>query len=303
MRIEFFKYHLFVLCFLLSAESNNAQGTVTERNTEVSMRMIGHEVLLSLGDSTTRVMPIEKVDGRYKISFASQIQFNPDDLVATIDQVVKEIKMAKIYLVEVEHVSSGEVVYAYRMGATLNLDDVACRSRDVLREHYCIWITILEADEAMWPLVSSQLGPTDNLNAEAGGEYYSKIALLMIALSILVACSLFFWNKGYRFKTDSGAIMIGEYLFDRRNMELCLQDEKTELTSKESDLLFLLHSYANATLEREVMLKVVWGDEGDYVGRTLDVFISKLRKKLEADPSVRIANIRGVGYKLILNND
>jgi len=44
----------------------------------------------------------------------------------------------------------------------------------------------------------------------------------------------------------------------------------------------------------------VWGDQGDYVGRTLDVFISKLRKKLEADTNVRIVNIRGVGYKLVL---
>jgi DNA-binding response OmpR family regulator len=63
----------------------------------------------------------------------------------------------------------------------------------------------------------------------------------------------------------------------------------------------LLHSSANSTLERECILRAVWGDEGDYVGRTLDVFISKLRKKLDADSSLKIVNVRGVGYKLILN--
>jgi DNA-binding response OmpR family regulator len=74
------------------------------------------------------------------------------------------------------------------------------------------------------------------------------------------------------------------------------------LTSKEADLLILLHNSVNTGIEREVILNEVWGDEGDYVGRTLDVFISKLRKKLEGDSSVKIVNIRGVGYKLVLNN-
>jgi len=60
--------------------------------------------------------------------------------------------------------------------------------------------------------------------------------------------------------------------------------------------------YGNAPVEREVMLKEVCGGVGDYVGRTIDVFISKLRKKFEVDPSVRIANIRGEGYKLILDD-
>ena len=71
-------------------------------------------------------------------------------------------------------------------------------------------------------------------------------------------------------------------------MELSLQDEKTELTSKEADLLFLLHTDANATVKSAVMLKVVWIDERDYVRRTLDVFVSKLRKKHGADTSVKI---------------
>ena len=78
---------------------------------------------------------------------------------------------------------------------------------------------------------------------------------------------------------------------------------KDELTSKEADLLALLHASVNTTVERYVLLKNVWGDEGAYVGRTLDVFISKLRKKLEADPSIRIVNVRGIGYKLILGGE
>ena len=54
-------------------------------------------------------------------------------------------------------------------------------------------------------------------------------------------------------------------------------------------------------MERDVILNMVWGDEGDYIGRTVDVFISKLRKKLEFDSKVKIVNVRGVGYKLVMD--
>jgi DNA-binding response OmpR family regulator len=84
-------------------------------------------------------------------------------------------------------------------------------------------------------------------------------------------------------------------------MVLFLKAKTIELSSKESELLLLLFSHKNKTLEREFLLHVIWGDEGDYVGRTLDVFISKLRKKLEADPSLKIVNIRGVGYRFVVS--
>jgi DNA-binding response OmpR family regulator len=78
-------------------------------------------------------------------------------------------------------------------------------------------------------------------------------------------------------------------------------DQKIELTNKEADLLLLLHKTVNEAVTREVILNMVWGDEGDYVGRTLDVFISKLRKKLATNPSAKIITIRGVGYKLVID--
>ena len=110
------------------------------------------------------------------------------------------------------------------------------------------------------------------------------------------------WRKKHNLKNDPNMISIGEYLFDTRNMNLSFADKKVELTSKEADLLLLLHKEANTTVEREKILRMVWGDEGDYVGRTLDVFISKLRRKLEADSNIKIVNTRGVGYKLVMNN-
>ena len=111
----------------------------------------------------------------------------------------------------------------------------------------------------------------------------------------------YFWKRRSRSVDNSTTIKIGKYRFDQRNMKLLIKKESIDLTSKEADLLTLLHSSLDVTLERELILKVVWGDEGDYVGRTLDVFISKLRKKFAEDPTVKIMNVRGVGYKLMLD--
>ena len=84
-------------------------------------------------------------------------------------------------------------------------------------------------------------------------------------------------------------------------MILSLKAQKIELSAKEADLLLLFVQNENETLERAFMLNQIWGDEGDYVGRTLDVFISKLRKKIAADPSLKIVNVRGVGYRFVIS--
>jgi DNA-binding response OmpR family regulator len=99
--------------------------------------------------------------------------------------------------------------------------------------------------------------------------------------------------------TDPNIISLDKFNFNKRESEIVLEEQRIELTSKEADLLLLLLEAVNTSVERETMLNLVWGDEGDYVGRTLDVFISKLRKKLEADPSIKIVNARSVGYKLM----
>jgi DNA-binding response OmpR family regulator len=148
---------------------------------------------------------------------------------------------------------------------------------------------------------------------KSGGNYWIIMALI-VALLGLIGILFFIREKsgsksGSKSKSKSGSgsenddpnvISIGKYEFDKINMELSYVDSKVELTGKEADLLLLLYRLKNETIEREQILKEVWGDEGDYVGRTLDVFISKLRKKLEADENVKIVNIRGVGYKLMV---
>lgn len=94
---------------------------------------------------------------------------------------------------------------------------------------------------------------------------------------------------------------IGSFVFDYPNQTLAHPAETRTLTSREAELLRLLCLQKNQVLKREVALKQVWGDDNYFNGRSMDVFITKLRKYLKLDDRVEIANVHGSGYKLIVN--
>jgi DNA-binding response OmpR family regulator len=265
-----------------------------EKHILVSMRMIGHKILLSSGDSLSPVLPITKDAGRYKIQFDSDFQFNPEGLVATIDSVIKKTNIANNYMVEVEKCETGEVIYSYEIGGSAKADIIPCRTRMPAKACYYVAVTILDAAAPDW-LSESALG--QRLGS-------TSIIALIIAALILIGLVMYVGAEKVKSQTDPinlNLIPLGEYQFDAKNSELLVEDQRVALSSKESDLLLLLYNAANTTVERKIILKNVWGDEGDYIGRTLDVFISKLRKKLEHDTSLKIVNVRGVGYKLVMN--
>ena len=100
-------------------------------------------------------------------------------------------------------------------------------------------------------------------------------------------------------KTAATRFTIGSYEFETES-QLLIHGEKTvKLTNRESILLEFLVKNKGKTIERALILNTVWGNEDFFSGRSMDVFITKLRKKLNLDPSVEIINSRGRGYKLI----
>lgn len=96
---------------------------------------------------------------------------------------------------------------------------------------------------------------------------------------------------------------LGEFSFDTQKQILTHGDEKIKLTTKENELLSLLAANANNILERNYALKTIWIDDNYFNARSMDVYITKLRKHLRADPSVGIINIHGKGYKLIVPSE
>lgn len=302
MVLRHFKIILFTFVTLVGFAANGlAQRTAEEGPILVSLRMIGHQILLQAGDSTSRILPIEKEAQRYKLQFSSDFHFDPDHLVSLVDSVVEKSQIAESYQVEVESCLSEQVVYSYEIENSQKLDLVACKGRIQPKGCYILFFTILDPDTQESTQSNLSLKPSESDLSVQKGMDSSEMVIGTLAVLLLVGVSVYFMKKSVTTGGNPNLITLGKYLFDTRNMELRHKDEVVELSSKESDLLLLLYTSANSTLARELILKAVWGDEGDYVGRTLDVFISKLRKKLVADSSLKIVNVRGVGYKLILN--
>jgi two-component system OmpR family response regulator len=97
---------------------------------------------------------------------------------------------------------------------------------------------------------------------------------------------------------DKSKIAIGKYLFDFANYELKFEEKKRKLTKREAELLKLFCEHRGQLLERELIANMIWGDDSYFVGRSMDVFITKLRKYLSDDPALSIINVHGVGFRL-----
>lgn len=106
-------------------------------------------------------------------------------------------------------------------------------------------------------------------------------------------------TSGTAVSIQQGPFTIGSFIFDPLKQILIHKGKPTKLTTKESELLDLLYQHRNEILERNFALKSIWIDDNYFNARSMDVYISRLRKYLGKDPSLKILNIHGKGYKLI----
>ncbi|MBO7069561.1 MAG: response regulator transcription factor [Bacteroidaceae bacterium] len=95
---------------------------------------------------------------------------------------------------------------------------------------------------------------------------------------------------------------LGKFMFDTQRQILSIGDKQTKLTTKECELLTMLCAHSNDVLERELALKTIWIDDNYFNARSMDVYITKLRKHLKDDPTIEINNVHGKGYRLIVPN-
>ena len=101
---------------------------------------------------------------------------------------------------------------------------------------------------------------------------------------------------------ESSVYKIGKFTFDTQKQILSLGEKQTKLTTKESELLSLLCAHANEILQRDFALKTIWIDDNYFNARSMDVYITKLRKLLKGDSDIEINNVHGRGYRLIVPN-
>ncbi len=110
-----------------------------------------------------------------------------------------------------------------------------------------------------------------------------------------------FLKRKYIATPDSDEYKIGIFTLDYKNLKLISSESESNMTQKEADLLKLMIENIGNTLRREDILKKLWGENDYFLGRSMDVFISRLRKYIKPDKSLTIENVHGVGFRLIVN--
>lgn len=253
---------------------------------EILLRRIGHEILLQSGDKTSRVLPVKKIaENEYQISFENELSFQPDSLVNTTRRVLANDPLASDYVVNVLNCADASVAYGFAVSKNKKDDIVACLGRKQPKGCYAINI---------------KFSPTGSNGTKKG---YLLGGLLCVALIGLFSLKTVKPRKPLpENRPDSGMITLGSVLFDTENRKLVINGNTTDLTGTETRVMHIFAQSPNETIERSRLQKEIWEDEGVIVGRSLDMFISKLRKKLESDPTIKIAVIRGKGYRLEISS-
>ena len=271
---------LFMVAIFMAFSTDDSDDFDIARR-EVLLRRIGHEILLQSGDSTSRVLPVKKIaENEYQISFENELTFQTDSLVNTTQRLLAKDPFANDYVVNVLNCGNSSVAYGYAISKNKKDDIVACIGR---RQPVACY------------MINIKFKP--NSITTATNKYF------LGGLSLLAFVGFVFLRsvkpKSDLPKDDHNQIFtFGSVVFDAQKRQLFINKETIDLTGTETRLLLIFALSPNETIERSRLQKELWEDEGVIVGRSLDMFISKLRKKLELDPNSNIVVIRNKGYKL-----
>ena len=246
---------------------------------KVSLRDVGHRLLLFNQDSTSLVKPVITLENfKFQLSFEKTISIHPDTLVITIKNSFKKAGLPEHYLTEVKQCDDVEVAYSFEIKQEVEKDIVPCSGRQLPKACYVISVRFTNVQE------------TTNINS-----------LYILILGVFLLSAIVFYKRKHRAPTltnNENYAEIGSYQFYPNQNKLVKKAKEINLSKKECELLEILVANPNQIVKRNELEKRVWEDNGVVVGRSLDTYISKLRKKLQDDDSIKITNIHGVGYKL-----
>lgn len=248
---------------------------------KISLREVGNQLLLVNKDSTSLVLPIlELKKGKYQLSFQNQLSFLPKDLISIVDSTFQKTKLPNHYRVEVIQCEDKEVAYSYEMSRDEANTIIPCGGRFLPKKCYTIEVRFIYMQTS---LISRQM------------------FLYLFLFIIFLFLEFFFFKKKQveESKKHTGQhTSIGSFSFYPDQNKLVKEAVEISLSKKECELLEIFITKPNQIIKRDELTKRVWEDHGVIVGRSLDTYISKLRKKLKGDNTIKLTNVHGVGYKL-----
>jgi len=270
-----------IVVLTLSFTSCDKDHVDFSKRAKIALRDAGNKLLLSQNDSTSLIMPVKELQsGKFQMAFNSALKIEPDTLVGLISKSLKTSHLPNHYIVEVIQCEDEEVAYSYQMSAVSENTIIPCASRYLPKGCYVIEVSFMNG-------------------TGLGNKSYLWIGFLII-LS-LISIGVIRYKKGSKEKFKQAPInyeAIGSFKFYPEQNKLIKEAEEIALSKKECELLALFVERPNEVIKRDELTKKVWEDNGVFVGRSLDTYISKLRKKLKSDTTIKLTNVHGVGYKL-----
>lgn len=262
-------------------QSDGGENEFSER-VKISLRAVGDELLRSNQDTTSLVLPVIALEkSKYKLSFQKHLSLDPSSLVMQMETIFKKANLSQKYRVEVIQCADGEVAYSYQMNTGHESTIVPCGGRSLPENCYSIQVRFTDR-------------PTSFFSSQTFIYGLTLLALLLLA-------TMLFQKKSLNKKQDQdNYTSIGSFQFYPEQHKLIKKAVEIQLSKKECELLAIFVAHPNEIIKRDELTKKVWEDNGVIVGRSLDTYISKLRKKLKDDDTVKLTNVHGVGYKLEL---
>jgi DNA-binding winged helix-turn-helix (wHTH) protein len=260
----------------------NKKNEIPEKHLEVVLRDLGHQLLLTAKDSSSRVMPVKKLnEDTYQISFQNDFGFISDTLINLVQRTFQKNAPATDYIVNLRNCKQNETVFAFEINGEAG-DLTPCRGRKLEVGCYVIEIELLKKNKFN----------------------FFWLLLLIIPFSFLgFYMKDKFWKKEEKESSvdNSDYIQLGNFKFYADNNVLKSENKTITLSEKETKALKIFAENINQIVEREKLMKEIWEDEGIVViSRNVDVLVSKLRKKLSDDNSIKFINVHGRGYKFII---
>lgn len=265
-------------------DSHDEQQPLNAERINLALRQVGHQLLLNAGDSITRIPPIKNPQIH---SFIVHLEhsFNYDSLPVFINRsfATNGINVPP-YDVSVWDCEQRELILGFTSIEFSSNKKITCSGRDMLNGCYNFMVTFNTAPPQKQSFLNVFL-----------------IGLLLTS----IGTGLYFFNKNKEKLSenietspdDLHLVGIGNSIFNTQKPSVTVGDIEQNLTYREAKLLQLFCQHQNELLDRDFILKEVWHDEGILVGRSLDVFVSRLRKLLKNDESLKISSVHGRGYR------